>query len=756
MMDDEVEPRRSPAAGLAVWLVALIALVATVAMVMWVLGQYYSSQANQTELEKAKAGSTAIAFEVSRQAWTVTPIPSATWTKTATPTLLPTYTRAPSSTMIVTPTRFFPTATPKPCQPESAVPTPGPSNLKAIYRSGQTFITWPERTGMIGERYRIYRLECQITTGNFMQAVLLGEVGKDSARFYANRYRIRNSTAWKPRYLDRLVIKDNSLPIPVGTGLLVWTLAQADFKGLDKGDGYYAVSVVEPDGNETLDPFNTIGPVNEAVADPQPVEITLSTGTKIGSGGRIYIQYMDLRHWNATFHAPSAVNRYYGLNPNNPNLAGALVYAYDYAIYGPTADWCGGKVPDVVGAIIRLHGWGDNDYRPYANSPDSFCAYAIYPVDVSETWWFGFARQHDYRQPGEVAAGDVIENYTEQRVLRMLYDLQKKQPRGGPRVDPLRYYVFGDSMGGTGTVAFAQHFPNIFAAAYANQPLTNLKTAGFAIVDRPTDAGIKWGKTILNLPVSLSAPGNWAAPILQYNGVGVWDWQNMQENLIGSSDSGKNMGWLAKRMAQDLTPMGFLFGVPDDMIPFTSQAKPFIKALNDSRQVWGGLINGESHKWQGWIGLPVSFNPLKNKGPFWNFSVVRNETMPGLSNLSSNRSLPPNGEGSFNQTILWSSSWDDWDGKPVDEPDRWQISLCSTNQADPACKGKEQKVDVTPRRVQKFLIVPGLAYDWINISIPSGKVLKSGTVMADQYGLITVKGFYVSAEGNRLVIRPHK
>ena len=346
-----------------------------------------------------------------------------------------------------------------------------------------------------------------------------------------------------------------------------------------------------------------------------------------------------------------------------------------------------------------------------------------------------------------MAQGDVIENFTEQRVLRMLYDLEQKPP--GPPVDQQRVYVFGQSMGGSGALAFAQRFPNVFAAAYASQPITNYRTAGVSHEDWVADASIKWGRPELNLPVAISAPAGWARPIIKYQGKGVWDWQDYQGNLTGSK--------LPGRMADAMAPVGVSHGRNDHVVFWNSQGKPFYGPLNDSRQVWGGVVNSDDHQWQYFAGLPVPFSLLPKKGPFWDFGALRDETLPGLSNLSGDEAFPPEDSGTFNQTIMWSSSWDAWDGPPVDQEDLWRISLCTVTAGALRCgSDKGQTVDVTPRRLQHFTVLPGASYDWQNLKIADGKWVQGGTVVAGLDGLITIVKFAVTPGGNRLIIRPHK
>jgi pimeloyl-ACP methyl ester carboxylesterase len=343
----------------------------------------------------------------------------------------------------------------------------------------------------------------------------------------------------------------------------------------------------------------------------------------------------------------------------------------------------------------------------------------------------------------------VILNYTVQRVLRMVYDLIRQPP--GRAVDPQRIYVYGQSMGGTGALALAERYPNVFAAAYAGQPMTNYRTSGGTDNGWPADVTKKWGAQQLNLPVAISAPANWAAHLQKYNGVGVWDWQNYQASLVAEGQPGGIPG----RSADDMAPFGVDHGSRDPVIPFDTQARPLYPLLNASGRAWAGAIIDAEHTWTVFGWLPPTLGKV-NGMPFWNLSVVRDETIPGLSALSSNNPNPPDGPTAYNQTILWSASWAAWDGAPVDQPGEWRMSFCAVQAGAEQCgSGEAQTVDITPRRLQHFTVAPGATYDWENRQVSDNALVAQGTATASAGGLLTVKGFTVTPQGNRLVIRPH-
>ena len=595
-----------------------------------------------------------------------------------------------------------------------------PASFRAIHRSGQTFLTWSERADLTNESYRVYRHTQPITTTNLAAATCLYQVWEGSADFPANRYA---DAAFQARYFDRVVITNGGTPLAAGTGLLVWTLATNDFTGGATGTAYYAVTTVNSGGTENRTNFtagNAAGPLGEGVAEPLPVE----TAQNVGTRGHLYLQFMDLRKWNPTFHAPNPGNGYYGLDPDSPAVQHALAYAYDYVVFAPD---CG---TSAVPVTVSLHGWGGNSYGPVTEDPDpwGWCTYRIYPVDQGETWWFGFARDHDFRAGGEVAAGDVIVNYTEQRVLRMIRDLQRQPP--GPPVDTNRLYVYGQSMGGSGTLALALRYPNVFAAAFASQPMTDYSTSGDGGgIDWRGDAEAKWGARALNLPVQLDAPAGWAAPIQSRSGTGVWTWQNHRLNATN-------------RIGDDNVPFGITHGTNDDVIEWATQGRPVYGALDAGRRCWGGLVSAADHTWIGFEGLPPGLAPV-DYAPFANFQVVRNETVPGLSRDSGDLASPPAQTGGYHLNLDWSASWNTWDGVPQDTATNWQMSLR-------AMDARTHTVDVTPRRTQRFHPASGATMAWRNLRVSDNVQIQSGTATVDASGLVTASNVTVSTTGNRV------
>lgn len=608
-----------------------------------------------------------------------------------------------------------------------------PTKLTAIHQHGQTFLSWDEVEGVKGVRYQVYRLHRPITAQTLSEATLLGEVGQGSARFYAAR--TKKDGGWGWRYGERLPGPDG-VRLPEGRGMLVWTIDTAD-----PTPGYYAVISANRRGanRSDLGPGNSIGPIEESKAEPMPVEMT---EVDVGPQGHLMVQFMDLRHYNPTFHAPGEHNKHLGLPKGDPGRDHALAYAYDYTVYEPAPGKCpkSGKIP----VMIKPHGWGGNRYKTFQKNPDPWwCAYMIFPVDESQTWHFGFAEKTDYRKGKAPQPGDSVVNYTEARLIRMIHDLQR-HPTFGPTIDPERIYVFGHSMGGSGALAMATRYPDLFAAAYAASPMANYRLSGSTGgANWVNDVAPKWGSPEHNLPIKLQLVGGYGAHLKKYEGTGVWDWQNHVEQL-------------ETRMADPMAPISVLHGTADRQVEWDSQAVHLLPALNKAKRWWSAAATDGGHNWQGFRGLGGPFRAPKG-APFLELRAVKSETVPGLSHVSLNPSLTPPVQGLYNHQILWSASWDAWDGAPVDEAERWRVSLCTTDPAQNRCgTGEAAKVDVTPRRLQRFQVKPGGEYAWQLKAVKTNNLLGSGKVTASAEGLITVPQVEIPTDGIRLELLPIK
>jgi pimeloyl-ACP methyl ester carboxylesterase len=591
-------------------------------------------------------------------------------------------------------------------------------------------------------------------------------------------------------------------------GMLVWTLAPEDFAS-GASEYWYAVTTVNAGGRENATSFsasNTFGPITESVADPRPLRIQ---ETVDGNGviQRVYVQYMDLRDWNPTLSAPNSVYASYGQNLADPAIANSIQYAYSYVVLEPPVQPQDYPLPVVLklhpyllDRIAPPEAFTESSSSSLKENYYDYPAIEIRPIDTGSTWWFGFAEDgFDYRDyPDDCSAVDAmaataptIVNYTEHRVLRTVYDLLNDPGTFLGKADPERVYVAGHSMGGGGAIALAMRYPQVFSAGYATAAVTDpahfvdpldgcpnpllgwpadpLCYRGFQL-DLTFDVAAKWGPPGTGSnplqhvypgvcsfqnppghvqPVRIQGPGDWADHLAVYDGRPVYDWQDHSDNVGELAEDG-------------IAPLAVRHSSDDHLVNWPFQGAPFYTAVNNANTAWSGLVDdGLDHLVPWWfLGLGPNYAELAGQGPFHGLSAILSETVPGLRLRpdASTWIFPPPllGFHAYNAevplglasggAIEWSSSWNPFDGAPVDTPTEWGTTLRSTD-------GKVHLVDVTPRRAQNFVLTPGAGYNWSAYN-RKGKRVACGCVAADKDGLITVRGFTVGPRGRRLVIRP--
>jgi len=581
-----------------------------------------------------------------------------------------------------------------------------PSGLTAFHRASQTFLTWQEVGSLAGERYHVYRHTAPITAANIGGARRLtaawGALPEGSSIFWTERER-------DPPITPNYVINDLAAGLADTTGLFVWTTREA-------GPFYYAVTTVHG-GVENLVDFGSgnslVTPVAETPADPQPVLVWQASGGR----GFVYTQYLDYESYNPTFDVPAG--------------SAHQQYAYNYGVAVPSARACEGTPPAAYPVYLYLEGWGGR-YANDAETPYDWCAVQITGDDPHQTWYYGHSATCDYRQGGTANSGPIA-NYTEERLLREIYDTVRGYGLAGRQADPNRIYVYGQSMGGSGALSLGLRYPNVFAAAHAGEPMTNYRAADGAAgtVNWVEDVAWKWGPIAANLPI-LNI-GRYAAHLAVYNGTGVWDWQDHQAGLD-------------TRRGDEAALISLDHGTQDTVIAWSSQGQPIYPALYAGRRAFSGATVDADHTWLGFAGMGPMLS-YESWQPFHAWQAMRDETVPALTYASGSSPAPPSGPASFNLNLIWSASWEDFAGAPTDTPGLWAVALRTTD-------GASQTVDVTPRRLQHFSVTPGASYRWEVRRLSDNGLLQGGTVVADAVGLVTAPAVQVNVAGGWLSFAP--
>ncbi len=571
---------------------------------------------------------------------------------------------------------------------------PAASAIAAVHRSGQTFITWTEDGAVTGEQYHIYRSNAPITTAN------IGSAEKLTAKWGAvdDQTSVNARAATAAGTPDHFVISDLAAPLADNKGLFVYTTP-------DGGSGtcYYAVTQVV-NGVETT--TLTAGGnslrtgVVEAVAVPKPVLTYRNASGK----GMIYTQYMDYAKWNPTFQG----------------------YAYNYAVdlpdtYNTSVQWPIKLMPHAYGERMRLepsaeYGWPCIEV--FLDDPGGGA-----PGERWHTWWYGFAADHNYKTGGSIPTSGVIENFTEQRILKTIDEVAANFS-----VDLTRTHSQGHSMGASGSVSLGMRYPNVFAGIFASEPMTNYAASpGFQ-----DDFSALWGTQASNLPIVNK--GKYATPLQQYNGMGVYNWMNHQEQLVN-------------RRGDKMAFMMVGHGKADDIIDWETQGRPFVAALSAGSVGFTAETRfGWDHNWMSFnFALDSMFSPTD--GGLSNWIYPNNLSFPGISNATSSGPLDPGSTGTqfYNMNFEWSTPWNNFDRNIVDTANRYEISLRSLVEGDSA--------DVTPQHLQSFQTPPGVSVNWQSYDNASGTLLQSGTATGDADGLVTIPQLQIrTGSGIRLIL----
>jgi hypothetical protein len=99
----------------------------------------------------------------------------------------------------------------------------------------------------------------------------------------------------------------------------------------------------------------------------------------------------------------------------------------------------------------------------------------------------------------------------------------------------------------------------------------------------------------------------------------------------------------------------------------------------------------------------------------------------------------------------------------VDAPQRFEVVVrigdegrMLNGQSVPPTTAQHGMTDITPWRLRQFKVAAGGKYLWMNRKVTTGRLLQAGVVTADRRGLVTVPGFFVDRHwaGNKLLLEP--
>ena len=560
------------------------------------------------------------------------------------------------------------------------------SELSAFHRSGQTFITWNESEGDAG--YHVYRHSVPITNANLDAATRLtkkwGPLGADTSV---------NTHARSPVPVT-YVIKDLGNPLSQSTGLFVHTAGET-------GKAFYAITTVTA-GKELRDIVPGVNSLADGVSESVSAPTPVLTASLNGGSGLVYTQFMDYSNWNPTLNG----------------------YAYNYSLALPTGYTKSRSYP----LSVSLHAYGE-DYPVKEEAEYGWQVIQLFPSDPGynqgtvHSWWFGYAADHNYKTDGAIPSQGRVENFTEQRVMQTISEVIRNPDIN---VNPQLVHLYGHSMGASGSLSIGMRYGDSIAGAYSSEPMTNYKSSPLF----QEELERLWGRQSDNLPVYNSGPNS--SVIQRYNGVGVWDWMNHQEQL--SKRRGDKMAFLM--IAQ---------GKADEVIDWETQGAPLAQALNDAKVGFSARFQaGAGHAWLGFTGVVHSLFGFGYDAEFpWRYPLQM--SFPAIQNASGGGSLTPGLQvhDEYNLNIEWATRYTEFAPPVLDEPRRYEISLRSTEGV--------QTADITPRNTQRFKVQAGVQCQWTTTSNNERRKLGKGVVAADRDSLITVKNVAIHTDKGTLL-----
>ena len=573
------------------------------------------------------------------------------------------------------------------------------AGIQAFHRSGQSFITWQEETAVSGETYHVYRHTEPITAANLDAATRLtqrwGPLAEGSSAYQSAR---EWPSPWDPQPIQRnFIIQDGGPQLADTTGLFVWTTHES-------GSFYYAVTTVRggvEDRTLVAGQDATATALVESVAAPAPVRVHSTASGR----GAVFTQFMDYAAWNPTFDG----------------------YAYNYSIALPP----GYDGSQAVPLMIYMQGWGGR-YAVHDGSPYDFNSIWVEVDDPRQTWHYGFNADTDYRTAESPPTTGTIVNFTELRILQAIDEVSRLY-----NVDANRIHGHGASMGGSGMLSLGLRYPNVFAAVYAGLPMTDYAAAdgSSSSTDWRSDLEPKWGTIAANLPVENRGPH--AQHLAEYNGTGVWDWMDHQSQVV-------------QRRGDESAYLCLAHTMQDDVIDWESQGQPVAAAFFAADLGFQLADVPGGHSWPGFAGSNPVMIGGDAGGDWGQFQFRRDLSFPAVSQASHAPPIPPPTSSTasyyYNLDIEWSVPWHDFGPAITDELLEYGITLRSTS--------GDQTADLTPRRLQQFVVTPGARYEWTNTNVATSVVLQTGIATADAQGLLTIPGMQILEAGNRLAIRP--
>ena len=558
------------------------------------------------------------------------------------------------------------------------------TNLKAVHRDGQTFVTWDNLPGT-GWMYHVYASVSAIDELAALDyASELALVGDNSAVDQRVSSLLGQTLTFR--------IDEKLPPLPATSGLFVATPAAVMYT-------YYAVFAqrVGQAEDRTLAPGRNvmIDPVTERVQRPRPVWQRRLT-SPIGEDYVLWTTNSGTSEFPAMCNLPGRAF-HFGMIPGQRN--GAL--------------------------ILHGHGRGGSFFNSLAGTgtPGEWVLSIddYLPTGDFSSFYFGYEANYDIEQPLNFPRtdGGVVVDFTEQRVMFLLDWAHQTMPH-----DPQRVYAMGVSMGGSFAFFLAWHHPDKIAGALSVIPKICLAYRPDVFPELRTSLDRMWGSPEIDLPTTA--------------GERVFQWMDGREQSRIERHRGS-------------APIVAFAGINDNIVGWAEKVAYF-KSMEANRAggawFWDERGHYTPHEQTAWFPMMASRQLYK---------YTLDHSYPAFSNCSTNGN-PGNGDPTTADPIGNINGAVDWDERTLDELWlRWDATLLTrplVTQDGILGAAESLTVDVTPRRLQRFIVAEHVPYRYEVRRLGSATIIQTGLVTPDDDAVLTIPRVKVFAAGVRLTVFP--
>ncbi|MBR6057662.1 MAG: prolyl oligopeptidase family serine peptidase [Victivallales bacterium] len=487
------------------------------------------------------------------------------------------------------------------------------TDLKAVCRHGQVFLTWNEKELPDDATLSVYSSSLPITAETISTAKLLAtDILPSSARDW-----LKDPASFKKDAPHGepvgFIIEPGGEPLNPISGLHVHTVSTQT-----EGERYFAVlwksrglpqSPVIAGENATLEPCQAV------VGQPIPIwQGTAETEPQANScEGRPLILDLHGRGGGDTSNPHSTFNSLWFANAQQGWREG-LPFKFQMNVH-----------PDKVVFFVQDRVWVN---RPVTESKD-----ARDHCPAINTFWCGYNVNIAHNTGGGKTV--VVDNFTEKYLLGLIDYAQNYLG-----TDPNRTYVMGSSMGGSASVAMATHFPDRIAAVYAQVPVYS-----YTWEKCSTSNAI----TACRLECSCGPLKGKNATLK--NGMDLFEYMNGAKNIT---------------VTKDIPPIFATNGRSDPSIPWVNNP-PFYAAANQAQQAFAVFWNNGNHSMS---------SQAPNDVKFWSKLYLKYRldlSYPAFSNNSDNKNYG-NGAPEDGDLVGWINRGLDWN-VVSDTPNRYEITI---------------------------------------------------------------------------------